>query len=328
MNKWKLSTGTACVVGLKQCNAEVLPTTAYVMLGEKCANACQFCAQSSMNQSSPNRLSRITWLEYDGLKAAQAIDNAYRQRKVKRACLQVVRTNDCGGRTLAAIDILRSLSDMPLSVASHLDSVDQVMELARRGASKVCIALDAATPELFYTVKGGDWQKRWQLLTECAALLPGQIVTHLIVGLGESEQQMIRQIAACQARNIEVALFAFTPIRGTRMAGNAPPDIGHYRRIQVAAYLLKSGYSESTFSYTHGKLSAININPALLNDLLNSGEAFRVSGCLDCNRPYYNESPGKVMYNYPRPLSPAEIVKALDECQLWEEGKYGLALDY
>jgi biotin synthase len=39
--------------------------------------------------------------------------------------------------------------------------------------------------------------------------------------------------------------------------------------------------------------------------------AFQTSGCPGCNRPYYNERPSGVMYNYPYEPSKEEHKKAL-----------------
>jgi biotin synthase-related radical SAM superfamily protein len=49
---------------------------------------------------------------------------------------------------------------------------------------------------------------------------------------------------------------------------------------------------------------------------LADGVAFQTSGCPDCNRPFYNERPGGPLYNYPRPLTPAEASKAITELAL------------
>jgi biotin synthase-related radical SAM superfamily protein len=48
----------------------------------------------------------------------------------------------------------------------------------------------------------------------------------------------------------------------------------------------------------------------LVADLLADGRAFETSGCVACNRPYYNERPGQVPYNYPRPLTAGEQAAA------------------
>jgi len=47
-----------------------------------------------------------------------------------------------------------------------------------------------------------------------------------------------------------------------------------------------------------------------------TGEPFQTCGCPDCNRPFYNERPGGVMYNYPRPLTPVEARRAMAEMEL------------
>jgi biotin synthase len=50
-----------------------------------------------------------------------------------------------------------------------------------------------------------------------------------------------------------------------------------------------------------------------ITTFLADGVAFQTTGCLDCNRPYYNERPGKTMYNYPGPLSADQVRQALEE---------------
>jgi biotin synthase-related radical SAM superfamily protein len=50
-----------------------------------------------------------------------------------------------------------------------------------------------------------------------------------------------------------------------------------------------------------------------LAETLADGVAFQTSGCPDCNRPFYNERPGGPLYNYPRPLTPAEVSRAVTE---------------
>jgi biotin synthase len=136
---------------------------------------------------------------------------------------------------------------------------------------------------------------------------------------------MIDMLVNCRKIGIGVGLFAFTPVRGTEMVNSLSPDIGQYRRVQLAHFLLRSGYQESVFSYTQGRLTAVDIPMEILSKNFTVGDAFRASGCPDCNRPYYNERPGGIMYNYPRPLTPQETAKALAECALWEAEIDGLA---
>jgi len=314
MNLWKLSTGTACVIGKKKMKAEVLPTTAYIMLGEKCRNNCQFCAQSRDSEARADLLSRVTWPAFPREEAAAGIGASYGEGAIKRACLQVLHHADSWDATVGALELLHSSSALPICVSSQLETVVQVRELVARGAQRVCIALDAATPEVYAQVKDGQWAPKWSLLLECAQALPGHITTHLIVGLGESEEDMVNRMATCIDRGITIGLFAFTPVRGTHWAACQPPSIAHYRRIQIAHYLLKNGYRQDVIGFQNGCISEFNVPEEELLALVTDGQAFQTSGCDDCNRPYYNERPGGLMYNYPRHLTFLEITKAIQEC--------------
>jgi biotin synthase len=137
--------------------------------------------------------------------------------------------------------------------------------------------------------------------------------THLIVGLGETEQEMSTILQEMVDRQITVGLFAFTPVRGTSWGKRQPPALASYRRIQAARYLMSIGVcrvQDFTFS-TVGQLLSYGLNRQRLCELLADGRAFQTAGCPGCNRPYYNERPGRAVYNYPRPLYPKEIEAAI-----------------
>jgi biotin synthase-related radical SAM superfamily protein len=328
MNLWKLSAGTACVIGKKKMKADVLPTTAYIMLGEKCRNNCQFCAQSRESASRADLLSRVTWPAFSREEAAAGIGNSYETGTIKRACLQVVRNADSWDTTVNALDVLCGNSAVPICVSSHLDTVGQAKELVARGAQRICIALDAATPELYARIKDGQWDSKWSLLLECAQALPGRITTHLIVGLGESEQDMVSRMAACIDQGITIGLFAFTPVRGTAWAAHLPPFLEQYRRIQIAHRLLKGGYNQDAFGYQNGTIAEFKVPEEEMIALLADGQAFQTSGCEDCNRPYYNERPGGLIYNYPRRLTSLEVTKAIKECEIIRGAEYDELANY
>jgi len=316
MSVWKLSAGTVGVVGTRTVKNEAPPTTAYVMIGEKCRNNCRFCARSRDSQARSDLLSRVTWPDIPADEAVAGIAAAHASGRLKRACFQVVDSAGSLSAAVGAVERITAKSPVPVCVSSRITSVGQARELVAAGAQRICIALDAATPEVYGLVKEGDWQVRRRLLADCARALPGRVTTHLIVGLGESEAEMVDCLASCIADGITVGLFAFTPVRGTALAQQPPPAVGHYRRIQVAHFLLKNGFAPSAVHCSQGRIVGFAVPD--LRGLLADGRAFETSGCPDCNRPFYNERPGGVMYNYPRPLTAAEVCRALDECRLTE----------
>lgn len=314
MSVWKLSAGTAGVIGKRTVKNEAPPTTAYIMLGEKCRNNCRFCAQSRDSQARSDLLSRITWPDVPAAEALAGIASAHGAGRLQRACFQVVDAEGSLPAALAAVEQIKAQSPVPVCVSSHISSVGEARQLIAAGAERICIALDAATPQAYGLFKDGDWQAKRLLLSDCAKALPGRVTTHLIVGLGESEAEMVDCLASCIAEDITVGLFAFTPIRGTALATRQPPALEHYRRIQVAHFLLKNGFVSSAIVCRQGRIADFAVPD--LAEVLADGRAFRTSGCPDCNRPFYNERPGGVMYNYPRPLTAAEAGRALDECRL------------
>ncbi len=82
--------------------------------------------------------------------------------------------------------------------------------------------------------------------------------------------------------------------------------------MQAAHWLLAGGWTRAEALRLARRGDHLLRPPeATLVDLLAAGEAFRTSGCPDCNRPYYNERPGGPLYNYPRPLTASEARREL-----------------
>jgi biotin synthase-related radical SAM superfamily protein len=189
----------------------------------------------------------------------------------------------------------------------------QVKELLDAGAERVGLSLDAANEEAYRRVKGGDLQGALAIIQEAARLFPGRVTTHLMVGLGETEEEMVRMMALLLGWRVTPSLFAFTPIRGTAMQDEAPPLMDSYRRLQVARHLLVEGVSsvdDLSFS-EQGRILSFGLPTSELEKLMADGEAFQTSGCPGCNRPYYNEPPRGPLYNYPRPPTETEWRAAL-----------------
>ena len=57
----------------------------------------------------------------------------------------------------------------------------------------------------------------------------------------------------------------------------------------------------------HDRIIDFGIDNDKLHHIIQSGIPFQTTGCPNCNRPFYNERPGKKLYNYPKILSSKEI---------------------
>jgi len=309
-----VSIGTAAVLDLADVAMDAAPTTAYLMLGGRCGMDCGFCAQARSSQASASKLlSRVTWPEFDQLQTLALLAEAVERGDIRRCCLQVTVAEGYFQRTLEVIRAVRETCDVPIDAAILPSNMAQVEELLAAGVDHIGFGLDAACEQVFQRVKGGNWARNLSLIEETACRFPGRGAVHLIVGLGETEQEMAGMIQRMHDLGLVVGLFAFTPVRGTRMEGASPPPIATYRRMQVARYLITNNLARIgnfTFSTT-GQLLSFNL-PSL-PEILADGVTFQTSGCPDCNRPFYNERPGGTMYNYPQPLTAQQVEAAIEE---------------
>jgi biotin synthase len=199
---------------------------------------------------------------------------------------------------------------------------ENIQILANAGFDRIGIALDAVTESLFEAVKGSGvsgpyaWSDQWHLLDDAVEVFgAGKVSTHLIVGLGETEREVVSVIQECVDMGVLPALFAFTPVRGTALENHAPPSVGSYRRVQIARYVISRGLSSfSDFHFDIGeRIVGFGVDSSVLHDIVESGVPFLTSGCPDCNRPFYNEKPSGPIYNYPRSLN------AVEKREIWNQ---------
>jgi lipoyl synthase len=307
----RLSAGTAARIGLTRMKSDDLPATAYLLFGEGCLMDCAFCPQARSAGAHPERLGRITWRAFPRERVLAYLHRAAGMG-FERICLQSVRQKDGLVALAELVGAVKACSSLPLSVSVRVESTEEAAALFAAGANRISIALDAVNPRDFARLKSGSFEQCCNLLRDCSRLFPGRICTHIICGLGETEEEAAAAIAALFRSGVSVALFAFTPLRGTRLAGHPPPEPASYRRLQAVHYLLRQGLaSYPQLRFREGRLVSFGLEPVELERHLAGGEAFQTSGCSGCNRPYYNERPGGFAYNYPRRLNAAEAATAL-----------------
>ena len=312
--KINVSIGTAAVLGLTEVPMAVAPTTAYLMLGGRCLMNCAFCAQARESHASALHLSRVTWPEYDLDAVVDRLVEATGQGSIRRACLQVTVTAESFDRALALVRVVKRAASIPFDVAILPHDLDEVQQLLDAGTDHIGFGLDAACERVFQEVKGGSWARSLSLIQETASLFPDRAAVHLIVGLGETEREMVQRIQWAQDLGVTVGLFAFTPLHGTDLVGRPPPPLTVYRRMQAARWQIvhgRSRFEEMDFDEREQLIS-------LGAPLLDRGKPFQKYGGPDCNRPFYNEQPSGPLYNYPRPLEAEEAERAVREMELEE----------
>lgn len=316
----RVSIGSAVVLGLRKARMGTLPTTLYMMLGETCLGACRFCAQARDSDADPKFLSRVVWPEFDFVTVlghvAQLRDG--NGAGVRRICLQTLWEPGIEGRIVTTARALHDASrGLPISVCMNPTDPEWLPQIKAAGVDRVGVGLDCATEATFLTIKPGfHWERYRRFLDEIVDVF-GTGSVHLIVGLGDSDENLVRAMQDARDRHCSVALFAFTPVRGARL--NLPaPEVRRYRALQLARYLIVTGQVRAeTMRFEGGRLMDLGATTEVIERALATGIPFRTSGCPDCNRPNYNERPGGAMYNYAAPLSQVERKTAQEELKTY-----------
>lgn len=273
--------------------------TAYLMLDGKCQFNCLYCTHALMSKIDHKFLSRVIWEKIDAEKIIELIKSS----DLKRICIQVVSYK---GYREDLKDFLVELKKTAISVSVSVrpENLREISEYFELGADRIGIALDVASESLFSKIRGGSFQQTMNLLEDSSNSFPGRISTHIIVGLGETDLEIVNVIKKMYELGIQVALFAFMPMKGTALSDTKRPSVERYRKIQLARYLIFTDRADLIILHKDRIIGFKQI-PA------DASNAFLTSGCPDCTRPYYNERPGEPLYN----IHSQELLKNVDVMQ-------------
>ena len=314
----RVSVGSAMVLGILEGKLDVAPTTAYLMTytRSKCRANCVFCPQARTSQSKTELLSRVTWPTFPTKNVLDGIAGAVNAGRISRVCIQALNYPRVFSHLDALVRMIKQKADVPVSVSCQPLNSQNLWILSKAGVDRIGIALDAATENIFDKVKGASaggpykWKDEFLLLRVAIGVFgEGNVSTHLIIGLGETERDAVGLVQECVDLGVLPALFAFTPVDGTKLSLNVQPRVEVYRRIQLARHLIVNGLArgEDMRFDVDGQIVDFGVSKPSLIAAVESGKPFLTSGCSDCNRPFYNEKPSGPMYNYPRNLRSEEI---------------------
>ena len=323
----RVSLGSAIVIGLLEGKLNAEPTTAYLMTFRtgKCSANCGFCPQARSSQSRAELLSRVSWPAFSSRSVLDGIESAVQAGKIKRVCIQALNYPNVFSYLAAFVKALKQHVTVPVSVSCQPLNKANMQRLAEAGVDRIGIALDAATEEVFDAVKGSgaggpyNWGEQFRQLREAVEFFGrGNVSTHVIVGLGETEKDAVGVIQECVDMGVLPALFAFTPVHGTALALKPQPKLEVYRRVQVARHLIVNHVARADGMRfdSGGRIVSFGVGESQLEQVVKSGAPFLTSGCSGCNRPFYNEKPSGPFYNYARKMTPEEIAVAKKQLTL------------
>jgi len=297
---------------------------------EVCFAKCMYCGLAANREPAGRGSSfiRVKWPVYSLESMLEKLEEG--RHPFKRVCVSMVTHPRAVDDACTVISAFTARTELPVSALltpTILKGEADMRRIRDAGADRVGIAVDTATEPLFDSMRGKGaggphkWERYFLAVGEAVAVFGKYNVgTHLIVGLGETEQEMARIIDDCFRMGALTHLFSFYPESGSALENRPQPALDSYRRIQLARYLINEegrGYSDFTFS-EDGKLIDFGVDIA---PFIEKGIPFMTSGCpgrdgvMACNRPFSNERPSEPMRNYH--FMPNADDKKLIASQIW-----------
>jgi len=280
---------------------------------EGCLGKCHFCGLSKTRLEGPKGKTfiRVDWPVYP-LK--EIIAKAKGKDQIHRVCISMITHPRALEDTIYVIKQFKSETDLFISVLISPTLIlrkESLAAMKEAGADRMGIAIDAATPQLFDQLRGKGvggphrWSHYWDVVRMSAEVF-GEFYAgiHLIVGLGETEREMVQAIQRGQDLGAHTHLFSFFPEKGSPMENHPPPPLSQYRNIQLARWIINEGLGTSSRMKFAGDGTLIDFGIDIV-PLIERGEPFMTSGCsgrdgkVACNRPYGNERPSGPIRNFP-----------------------------
>jgi len=297
---------------------------------EGCVGRCAYCGLSRSRETdelwNAKSFIRVEW-------PVVALDEVISRigtgvcSHVERICLSMITNRRACRDALTVVSRLHQEVDLisALITPTVIDK-EWLYELKEAGADMVGVAIDAATPELFEDLRGRGvkgphtWDRYWRTVQEVVEVFgKNRVGVHLIVGLGETEEEMVRAIQRAYDMGAQTHLFSFFPEEKSPLENHPQPPIGRYRRVQLARYLVNYciASAEKMRFDEKGRIRNFGIDEGKLNRIVDSGLPFMTSGCPGktmenaCNRPFANCTPYQAytgeLRNYPFPPSEGDV---------------------
>ncbi|MDD1703514.1 MAG: radical SAM protein [Methanoregula sp.] len=129
-------------------------------------------------------------------------------------------------------EVIRHLAFFDIPVGVSIYPTDQTPDRLRAlGVVEVKFNLEAATPEIFAEVCPGlDYERLWRVLDRSVELFgKGRVFSNVIIGLGETDEEMEACIARLTSHGVIPVLRPLNPVAG--FAGTPRPSAERLRKL-------------------------------------------------------------------------------------------------
>lgn len=300
---------------------------------EGCLSDCGYCglARTRPGAYQDKSFIRVEWplVETDDLVRRLR----QHQDRLTRLCISMVTHGRSYRDTLDITRRIRSAVSTPLSilVAPPTLNESRLRALKEAGADMIGVGLDTVTEALFRSIRtevpqgGLKWEKYWQIVGQSREIFgPWKVNCHTLVGLGESDRDLMETFQRLLQQQVFSYLFCFNPEPDSRMGTQPKPSIQRWRRLQLAKFLLEErGLEPTAFIYDDaGNLMQIKAPRQLVEEAIEEGYAFMTNGCPGaegepgCTRPMGSWRPSEPPRDYPWRPTPDDLRQIREQLQL------------
>jgi biotin synthase len=291
---------------------------------EGCRANCAYCGLARHREAerdyADRNFIRVDWPAVPLARVIEKVAADGAASPFHRMCISMIthpRSDEDTRTVLKAWTDRIDPSAIPVSILSNPTTMtrEDVKSLRELGAEIFTVALDAATPEIFDRTRGKgvqsphSWAKYWEILMHARDIFgPQKFGAHIIVGMGETEYDVLALVQKLVDLGGHSHLFCFFPEKGSLMDHLPATPRDQWRRVQLARYLIdyRGARVEHMRFDGDGRLTDFGIPRRELEEVIEAGVAFRTSGCPGkfaedisaCDRPY-GDSPPSDIASYP-----------------------------
>ncbi|HUF82537.1 MAG TPA: radical SAM protein [Burkholderiales bacterium] len=291
---------------------------------EGCRANCAYCGLARHREAERDYADRnFIRVDWPAVPLERVIDIVARDAAASpfhRMCISMITHPRSDADT---VTVLKQWTDriepsaIPVSILSNPTTMTRadVARLHDLGADIFTVALDAATPEIFERTRGKgvqsphSWAQYWEILMDARDIFgPQKFGAHIIVGMGETERDVLLLVQRLVDLGGHSHMFCFFPEKGSLMDHLPATPREQWRRVQLARYLIDyRGVRVEGMAFDgSGRVTGFGIAGSELDVIIGEGVAFRTSGCPGkfrddvsaCDRPYGDSPPGNIA-SYP-----------------------------
>jgi biotin synthase-related radical SAM superfamily protein len=291
---------------------------------EGCRANCAYCGLARHREAerdyADRNFIRVDWPAVPMTQIVDIVAKDGENSPFHRMCISMITHPNSDEDTVTVLKTWTNKIDpatIPISILSNPTTMGRadVQNLKDLGADIFTVALDAATPEIFDRTRGKgvqsphSWKKYWEVLEDARDIFgPQKFGAHIIVGMGETEYEVLTLVQKLVDMGGHSHMFCFFPEQGSLMDHLPATPRDQWRRVQLARYLIDyCGVRVDNMKFdNHGRVTDYGMPKGELDAIIDAGIAFRTSGCPGkfaddisaCDRPYGDSPPSNVA-SYP-----------------------------